>query len=128
MSKEQWGHGYREGYRAGIKARNRPVEVEYTYEMFLMLAAMENQQRYEILRSTLSPEYITDPNARELFVCMEEAYRDKIFTEERIAKKCSFFELREYVLQNSGLTDIPSDGFYYDMVHDYLDDIRGEAS
>jgi len=51
-------------------------EVRMNDELFLMMAAVTNPSLYPMVRAELSIEEVQDPKAKELFIALEESFRE----------------------------------------------------
>jgi DNA primase len=64
----------------GTQKKGQPAdfrEQRVGTDLFLMLAAASNPQYYSLVRRELSFEDVIDPRARELYIAMEEAFREE---------------------------------------------------
>ncbi len=89
--------------------RTRPAEeavrvrtaVKMNDELFLLLAVVVNRGLYRKLRSVLSPEDVDDPRAKELFVVLEECFRNESEDLDSLFAAISDEDLRSFVVEQS---------------------------
>jgi DNA primase len=68
-------------------------------ELFLLIAALVNHDLYPKLRSALVIDDFDDPAARELFIALEEWFRDDMPGLDDLKERISDEELRNFVIQ-----------------------------
>jgi DNA primase len=90
----------REGF-SGAKAADPLVRrtVSLNDELFLLIAVLVNHDLYPRLRSALVIEDFDDPAARELFIALEEWYRNDMPGMEDLKARISDEALRNFVIQ-----------------------------
>jgi DNA primase len=76
----QNGRPARPSGAAGGEERERPLRMND--ELYLLTAVLVNQRTYPKLRSSLSIEELEDPGAKELFIALEEWFRNRSPGEE----------------------------------------------
>lgn len=74
-----------------------PVQIRLNAELRSVLAVVANLDTYELMRSCLSPEDFEDPAARELFIILEECYREESIQHGSVLAKCSDEQLKSLV-------------------------------
>ena len=84
------GHEEREG-------EAKPLQIKLNAELRSVLAVVANLDAYELMRSSLSPEDFEDPVARELFIILEECYREESVLHGSVLAKCSNEQLKSLV-------------------------------
>ena len=70
-------------------------------ELFLLLAVVVNRSLYRKLRASLSPEDVEDARAKELFVVLEECFRNESEGIDGLLSAISDDDLRAFVLERS---------------------------
>jgi DNA primase len=68
-------------------------------ELFLLLTIIANRNLYPRLRTSLSIEEVEDPRAKELFISLEECYRNDIQDTDGLLTQIQDDELRRFVLE-----------------------------
>jgi DNA primase len=81
-----------------VRARS---DVKMNDELFLLLAVVVNRGLYKKLRSSLTPEDVDDPRAKELFVVLEECFRNESEDLDGLLAAISDEDLRAFVLARS---------------------------
>lgn len=69
-----------------------------TPEMVLMILAMESRKNFEEIRSRITLEDFEDPRGRELYITLEEMYREEEWSVDRVLQSISDEALKEFVL------------------------------
>jgi DNA primase len=83
-------------------AAERPrMDVKMNDELFLLLAVVVNRGLYRKLRASLSPEDFDDPRAKELFVVLEECFRNESEDLDGLLSAIVDEDLRAFVLARS---------------------------
>jgi DNA primase len=88
------------GKLADEPARTR-ADVKMNDELFLLLAVVVNRGLYKKLRTSLTPEDIDDQRAKELFVVLEECYRNESEDLDGLLTAITDEDLRAFVLARS---------------------------
>ena len=70
-------------------------------ELFLLMTIISNRNLYPRLRSSLSIEEVEDPRAKELFIALEECYRNEIQDVDGLLNQIQDDELRNFVLEKT---------------------------
>jgi len=70
-------------------------------ELFLLLTIIANRNLYPRLRTSLSIEEVEDPRAKELFIALEECYRNDIQDIDGLLTQIQDDELRHFVLEKA---------------------------
>lgn len=78
-------------------AEARPPQIRMNAELRAVLAVAANLDSYGLMRSSLSPEDFEDPVARELFIILEECYREESVLPGSVLAKCSNEQLKSLV-------------------------------
>jgi len=68
-------------------------------ELFLLLAVMANSNYFELVRNELSADDFYDSRARDLFITMEECFRNGVFSEDVILSHLENEKLKEIIIQ-----------------------------
>ena len=68
-------------------------------ELFLLLAVMANSQYFELVRDELTSDDFYDSRARDLFITMEECFRNGVFSEDVILNHLENEKLKEIIIQ-----------------------------
>ena len=66
-------------------------------ELYLMLAVIENYDYFYVVRDELSVDDIEDRNARNIYIILEESYRNNSFSRENILEKIENSDLRSLI-------------------------------
>ena len=75
----------------------KPLQIRMNAELRAVLAVVANLDAYEQMRTDLSPEDFEDPVARELFIILEECYREESVLHGSVLAKCSDEQLKSLV-------------------------------
>ena len=75
----------------------KPPQIRLNAELRSVLAVVANLDTYGLMRSSLSPEDFEDPVARELFIILEECYREESVLHGSVLAKCSNEQLKSLV-------------------------------
>ena len=78
----------------------KPVNIKKNAELRLVLASAANSKLYPLLRSELQPDDFEDFYAKDLFIVLEECYREDAYTYENLLMKCNDGNLREIISQS----------------------------
>ncbi|AEJ19539.1 DNA primase [Gracilinema caldarium] len=70
-------------------------------ELFLLLAIIANRSLYPRLRASLSIEEVEDPRAKDLFIALEECYRNDIQDIDGLLVQIQDEELRRFILEKA---------------------------
>jgi len=76
-------------------------EVRMNDELFLMMAAVTNPSLYPTVRAELSIEEVQDPRAKELFIALEESFREDSLGMDSLLSRIEDGDLRAFILQHS---------------------------
>jgi DNA primase len=76
-------------------------EVRMNDELFLMMAAVTNPSLYPTVRAELSIEEVQDPRAKELFIALEESFREDSLGMDSLLSRIEDGDLRAFMLQHS---------------------------
>ncbi len=68
-------------------------------ELFLLLAIMANSSYFELVRNELTADDFYDSRARDLFITMEECFRNGVFSEDVILNHLENEKLKEIIIQ-----------------------------
>ena len=68
-------------------------------ELFLLLAVMANSRYFELVRNELTADDFYDSRARDLFITMEECFRNGVFSEDVILNHLENEKLKEIIIQ-----------------------------
>jgi len=74
-------------------------ENKISAELFLLLAVLANGKYFELVRNELTANDFYDGRARDLFVTMEEAFRNGVFSEDVILSHLENEKLKEIISQ-----------------------------
>jgi len=77
------------------------TEIRMNEELFLLLAVFVNRELYQKLRSSVSPDELDDPRAKELFVVLEECFRNESDDVDGLIGRIVDEDLRSFVLSRS---------------------------
>ncbi|MFA6507048.1 MAG: DNA primase [Treponemataceae bacterium] len=77
------------------------IDVKMNDELFLLLAVVVNRGLYRKLRTSLSPEDVDDLHAKELFVVLEECFRNESEDLDGLLSAIADEDLRAFVLARS---------------------------
>jgi DNA primase len=77
------------------------AEVKMNDELFLLLAVVVNRGLYRKVRASLSPEDFDDARAKELFVVLEECFRNESEDLDGLLSAIADEDLRAFVLARS---------------------------
>ncbi len=80
---------------------NEKREVRMNDELFLMMAAVTNPSLYPMVRAELSIEEVQDPKAKELFIALEESFREDSPGMDALLSRIEDGDLRTFMLQHS---------------------------
>jgi len=72
--------------------------IQRTPELVLMILAMESRKNFEDIRSRITLDDFEDPRGRELFITLEEMYREEGWSIDRALQGISDEGLKEFVL------------------------------
>jgi DNA primase len=72
--------------------------IQRTPELVLMILAMESRKNFEDIRSRIAIDDLEDPRGRELFITLEEMYREEEWSIDRVLQGISDKGLKEFVL------------------------------
>jgi DNA primase len=72
--------------------------IQRTPELVLMILAMESRKNFEDIRSRITLDDFEDPRGRELFITLEEMYREEGWSIDRGLQGISDEGLKEFVL------------------------------
>lgn len=86
-----------ERIRVPKEVESRPLQIRMNAELRAVLAVVANLDAYEQMRTDLSPEDFEDPVARELFIILEECYREESVLHGSVLAKCSDEQLKSLV-------------------------------
>lgn len=75
----------------------RPLQIRMNAELRAVLAVVANLDAYGLMRTSLSPEDFEDSVARELFIILEECYREESVLHGSVLAKCSDEQLKSLV-------------------------------
>jgi DNA primase len=78
-------------------SQNLPVAV--TPELFLMLAVTVNRASFAYVRSMIGIDDLNDPNARDLYIALEEAFRNGEQSLETLIQRLDRQKLKELVYE-----------------------------
>lgn len=78
----------------------RPT-VRMNDELFLLIAVVVNRSLYGKLRAALSVEEVEDPRAKELFIALEECFRNDSDDMDALLARLGDEELRAFVIEKS---------------------------
>ena len=74
-------------------------KIGLTPELVLMIAVMGSQQLFSFVRSRVSLDDLEEAPARELYVCMEECFRNGVWNTEALLAKVENGKLKEFIIQ-----------------------------
>jgi hypothetical protein len=72
--------------------------IQRTPELVLMILAIESRKNFEDIRSRIAIDDLEDPRGRELFITLEEMYREEEWSIDRVLQGISDKGLKEFVL------------------------------
>lgn len=75
------------------------VPVKVTPELFLMLAVTVNRASFAYVRSMIGIDDLGDPNARELYIALEETFRNSEESLEALIQRLDRQELKDLVYE-----------------------------
>ena len=89
------------GKRAETKAPEsevvRKVEIKPTAEVRAVLAVISNTDYFPLMRNSLTADDFEDVIARDMFITLEECFREDSFSYDNILEKCSSDELKKLI-------------------------------
>ncbi len=77
------------------------ADIRMNDELFLLLAVVVNRNFYPKLRASVSPEDVDDPRAKELFVTLEECFRNESTDMDAFLERLTDEGLRAFVVAQS---------------------------
>ena len=77
--------------------QSKPVPIKMNAELRAILSVVANLQFYKLMRSFLTADDFENPVARELFIILEECFREDVFSHGNILEKCSDERLKNMV-------------------------------
>lgn len=83
------------------KEDRRKSPIHMNDELFLLLTIIANRNLYLRLRTSLSIEEVEDPRAKELFIALEECYRNDIEDVDGLLSQIQDEGLRKFVLEKA---------------------------
>ncbi len=82
-----------------VSQEERKTEsIQRTPEIILMILAMESRKNFEDIRSRIALDDFEDPRGRELYITLEELYREEEWSIDRICQRISDEALKDFVL------------------------------
>ncbi|UTY28786.1 DNA primase [Treponema putidum] len=81
------------------EVKQRPVDIKMNGELRLVLAVAANPDLFSRLRSQLDSDDFEDFYARQLFIVLEECYRDGAYTYANLMHRCGDEKLKNVVSQ-----------------------------
>ncbi len=85
------------------RSESRPgagtATIRMNEELFLLIAVAVNYQLYPQMRASLSVEEIDDPSAKELFITLEECYRNDSVGMDALLSRLTDDALKAFVLE-----------------------------
>lgn len=87
--------------RSSEKDDRRKSPIHMNDELFLLLTIIANRNLYLRLRTSLSIEEVEDPRAKELFIALEECYRNDIEDVDGLLSQIQDEDLRKFVLEKA---------------------------
>ena len=72
--------------------------IQRTPELILMILALESRKNFLDIRSRITLDDFEDPRGRELFITLEEMYREEEWSIDRVLQSISDEGLKEFVL------------------------------
>lgn len=75
-----------------------PKDVERNFETLAILAVAANQGLFKTMRSQLSTDDFTNPDAKEIFIALEECYREQNETYEELLKHCPTDRIKNAII------------------------------
>ncbi|MBO5137293.1 MAG: DNA primase [Spirochaetaceae bacterium] len=103
-----------ERYSKNIKDFGKSIKP--TAELRAILAVIANLEKFETMRLALTSDDFEDPTARDLFIILEECYREDAVSYGNVLAKCSNEDVRKMVAK------VVSSGEYADNPQQVLDD------
>lgn len=70
-------------------------------ELYLLIAVLANYKYFDMVRSELSADDFYDSKAKELFIELEECYRNRVFSRDVILQHLTDGKLREIILEKT---------------------------
>ncbi len=80
---------------------NSSGPIRINEELYLLVAVFINNDLYQKLRSTLSIEEVEDPRAREIFIALEEWYRNDSMGFDDLLARIEDEGLKRFILEKS---------------------------
>ncbi len=74
-----------------------PQKLVVDAELRAVLVAVVDMSCYPIMRNTLTADDLENPAARDLFITLEECYREEAVSYDSVLEKCSSEELRRLI-------------------------------
>lgn len=100
----------------------RSPQIRMNAELRAVLAVVANLDAYELMRSSLLPEDFEDPVARELFIILEECYREGPILHGSVLAKCSNEQLKSLVARAVASGEYA--GNYEKVIQDSIQHVR----
>lgn len=110
--------GYSRNDSTGNTERAIPQSrvIKRTAEMRAMLAAAANPGLFPLMRAKMTSDDIEDPNARDLYIVLEECFRTESATYDSLLSRCPDDSLRNLV------TKTITDGEFAENAHKVIED------
>ena len=89
----------KEGVNQDSSSVTAVQENRISSELFLLLAVMANSQYFELVRNELTADDFYDSRARDLFITMEECFRNGVFSEDVILNHLENEKLKNIIIQ-----------------------------
>ncbi len=102
------------------ESQDLPVTV--TPELFLMLAVTVNRTSFAYVRSMIGIDDLNDPNARELYIALEEAFRSDEQSLETLIQRLDRQKLKELVYERISREEFTING--EEIIRDGVKSVR----
>jgi DNA primase len=87
----------------GSMSRKPPMVFEpkkpISDDLYLMIAVAANLEYFSEVRNTLSPEELSDPRAKQIYISLEDCYRNELHSMEDLWSKLDDQSIKSLILQ-----------------------------
>jgi DNA primase len=81
------------------KKEDRQRQSKNSIDLYLMFAVLANPEYFKVVRNELSLEDFRDPNAKQIYLTLEECFRKDIFSFDSIIENLGEEELRQMIVK-----------------------------
>ncbi|MCX7787777.1 MAG: DNA primase [Spirochaetes bacterium] len=94
LQRKKWIHVPQKENREEQKQES----IQRTPELVLMILAMESRKNFEDIRSRITLDDLEDPYGRDLYITLEELYREEEWSIDKVCQRISNAALKDFVL------------------------------